>query len=52
MRTAFRLYGGILDEIERADLRVLDQRVSVGAARRAAVAVPGLVRARLARRSG
>jgi phytoene synthase len=52
MRTAFRLYGGILDEIERADLRVLDQRVSVGAARRAVVAVPGLVRARLARRSG
>jgi phytoene synthase len=50
MRTAFRLYGAILDEVERADFRVLDRRVSVGAGRRAAVALPGLVRARLARR--
>ena len=33
---ACRLYGGILDEIERADYRVLDRRVSVGPARRAA----------------
>lgn len=32
---ALRLYGGILDEIERADYRVLDRRVRVGAARRA-----------------
>ncbi|MCU1601812.1 MAG: phytoene synthase [Frankiales bacterium] len=33
---AFRLYGGILDEIERADYRVLDRRVSVPSWRRAA----------------
>jgi phytoene synthase len=49
MRTAFRLYGGILDEVERADYRVLDRRVSVGVGRRAAVAVPALVRAVRAR---
>jgi hypothetical protein len=30
------LYGGILDEIERAEHRVLDRRVSVGPLRRAA----------------
>jgi phytoene synthase len=51
MRTAFRLYQGILDEIERADLRVLDRRVSVGAGRRVTVAVPALLRARRARRT-
>ena len=51
MRTAFRLYGGILDEVERADYRVLDRRVSVGAGRRASVALPGLVRAVRARRT-
>ena len=34
---ALRLYGGILDAIERADYRVLDRRVSVGPARRAAL---------------
>jgi phytoene synthase len=50
IRTAFRLYGGILEEVERADLRVLDRRVAVGPVRRAAVAVPALVRARRARR--
>jgi phytoene synthase len=49
MRTAFRLYGGILAEVERADLRVLDRKVAVGPARRAAVAVPALLRARRAR---
>ena len=49
-RTALRLYGGILDEVERADYQVLDRRVSVGAARRARVAVPGLARAYAARR--
>jgi phytoene synthase len=49
--TAIRLYGGILDEVERADYRVLDRRVSVGPARRALVAVPGLARAYAARRS-
>ncbi|HEY0486191.1 MAG TPA: phytoene/squalene synthase family protein [Mycobacteriales bacterium] len=49
IRTALRLYGGILDAVERADLRVLDRRVGVGAGRRAAVAVPALLRARRAR---
>jgi 15-cis-phytoene synthase len=50
IRTALRLYRGILDEVERADSRVLDRRVSVGPARRLAVAVPALVRATVARR--
>lgn len=50
VRTAYRLYGGILDEIERADYDVLTRRVRVGATRRAAVAAPALVRARRARR--
>ena len=50
VRTALKLYGGILDEIERADCRVFDQRVSVGAGRRAALAAVGLGRAWLARR--
>jgi phytoene synthase len=43
--TAFRLYGGILDAIERADYAVLDRRVTVSLPRRLAVAVPALVRA-------
>jgi phytoene synthase len=51
IETALALYGGILDEVERADYQVLGRRVSVGPARRAAVAVPGLLRARMARRS-
>ncbi len=50
MATAIRLYGGILDEVERADYQVLDRRVAVGAGRRIRVAVPGLVRAYAARR--
>jgi phytoene synthase len=50
IETALLLYGGILDEIERADHRVLGQRVTVGRGRRAAVALPGLVRAWNARR--
>jgi phytoene synthase len=49
IRTAFTLYGEILTAIERSDYRVLDSRVSVGIPRRAAVALPGLVRARRAR---
>lgn len=49
VRTALRLYGGILDEIERSDYRVLDRRVSVGSYRRVAVAAPGAARALLAR---
>jgi 15-cis-phytoene synthase len=50
VRTALRLYGGILDEIERSDYRVLDRRVRVGTGRRLAVAGPGAARALLARR--
>jgi len=50
IETAFALYGGILDEVERADYQVLDRRVSVGGRRRAAVAVPGLIAAFAARR--
>ena len=50
MRTAFTFYGGILDAVERNGYQVLTRRATVGLARRAAVAVPGLVRARLARR--
>jgi len=50
IETALKLYGGILDEVEAADYAVLGQRVSVGAGRRARVAVPGLVRAWSARR--
>lgn len=50
VRTAFRLYGGILDEIERAGYDVFAGRVSVSRRRRLAVAVPGLARAYRARR--
>jgi phytoene synthase len=50
IETALRLYGGILDEVEAADYAVLGRRVSVGPARRAAVALPGLARAWAARR--
>ena len=50
VRTALTLYRGILDEVERADYRVLDRRVRVGNARRASVAVPAMVRAWRARR--
>ncbi len=50
IRTAFRLYSGILDAIEAADYRVLDRRVAVGLPRRLSVAAPGLWRAAQARR--
>jgi len=46
---AFTLYRGILDRIEAADYDVLNGRVSVPRHTRAAVAVPGLVRALVAR---
>jgi phytoene synthase len=49
IRTAVALYGGILDEVEKADYRVLDRRVSVPMRRRLAVALPAYVRARRAR---
>ena len=50
IRTAFVLYGGILDAIERANYQVLDRRVRVPLPRRLRVALPGLARARRARR--
>ena len=47
--TAARLYGGILDEIEKADYQVLSRRVAVGTPRRLAVAGRALVRSNLHR---
>ncbi|ADP80380.1 phytoene/squalene synthase family protein [Pseudofrankia inefficax] len=44
VRTAARLYGGILDEIEKADYQVLDRRVAVGTPRRLGVAGAALLR--------
>ncbi|OHV40633.1 MULTISPECIES: phytoene/squalene synthase family protein [Pseudofrankia] len=49
MWTAARLYGGILDEIEKADYQVLSRRVAVGTPRRLAVAGGVLVRSRARR---
>jgi phytoene synthase len=40
VRTAFTLYGGILDAVEAAHYQVLTQRVSVPLTRRLAVALP------------
>jgi phytoene synthase len=50
VRTAFTLYGGILDAVEAAHYQVLTQRVSVPMSRRLAVALPAARRARAARR--
>ncbi|WP_432495121.1 phytoene/squalene synthase family protein [Kineococcus auxinigenes] len=50
LRTAYELYGGILGAVEAAGHDVLGRRVRVGLPRRLAVALPGLGRARLARR--
>jgi phytoene synthase len=50
LQTAIRLYGAILEEVERAGHQVLTARVSVPNRRRAAVALPALVRAVSARR--
>jgi phytoene synthase len=49
IRTAYVLYGGILDAIEAADYQVLDRRVSVTLPRRLAVAGPAFWRASRAR---
>jgi 15-cis-phytoene synthase len=46
---AFTLYQAILDQIEAADYHVLHRRVTVPRRARAAVAVPGLLRALAAR---
>ncbi|MEP7090622.1 MAG: phytoene/squalene synthase family protein [Nocardioidaceae bacterium] len=50
VRTAFVLYGEILDAVERNDLDVLNQRAAVSVPRRLRVAVPRLAAARRARR--
>jgi phytoene synthase len=50
LRTAFVLYEGILDQIERADYDVFSGRVSVGLGRRALVGLTGLGGAVRARR--
>jgi phytoene synthase len=51
LRTASRLYEGILDEIERSDYDVFSHRVSVRFARRGTVGLNGLRRAVRARRA-
>ncbi len=48
--TALRLYGGILDAVERSGYDVLSTRVTVPVATRLRVAAPALLRARRARR--
>ena len=50
LRTAFTLYGEILDEIERNDYDVFSRRVRVGVGRRVSVGVTGAARAYRARR--
>lgn len=52
VRVAWRLYGGILDAVERGDYPVLQRRVSVPLGRRLAVALPAYARVRLARARG
>jgi phytoene synthase len=49
LRTATRLYGGILDEIERADYDVFAKRAAVPIPRRAQVGSRGLINAWTAR---
>jgi len=50
VRTAFTLYGGILDEVEAAQYQVLTQRVSVAMPQRVRVALPAWWHARTTRR--
>jgi phytoene synthase len=52
LRTAFTLYAGILDEIERADYDVFSHRVQVGLGRRASAGLTGLRGAWTARHGG
>lgn len=52
LRTAWTLYGAILDEIEKADYNVFSRRVTVGLRRRLRVAGGGLARAAWARTIG
>jgi phytoene synthase len=51
VRVAFDLYGGILDEVERAGYQILDRRVRVPPRRRLQVAGRQLVAARAAARA-
>jgi phytoene synthase len=51
IRVAFELYGGILDEVERAGYQILDRRVRVPHRRRLQVAGRQLVAARAAARA-
>jgi 15-cis-phytoene synthase len=51
IRVAFDLYGGILDEVERAGYQVLDRRVRVPRRRRLGVAGRHLLAARVAARA-
>jgi phytoene synthase len=51
IRVAFELYGGILDEVERAGYQVLDRRVAVPRRRRLGVAGRELLAARVAARA-
>ncbi|NIZ92912.1 phytoene/squalene synthase family protein [Kineosporiaceae bacterium B12] len=50
LRTAYLLYGDILDAVEAAGYDSLTRRVAVGMPRRLGVALPGLARAQAARR--
>ncbi|MCW2541351.1 MAG: phytoene synthase [Frankiales bacterium] len=50
VRTASRLYGGILDEIERAGYDVFNRRARVGPGRRLRIGLPAYARAVAARR--
>jgi phytoene synthase len=43
MRTAYRLYGGILDEVEAADYDVFARRATVPNSRRASVAIRSIL---------
>jgi 15-cis-phytoene synthase len=51
IRVAFELYGGILDEVERAGYQILDRRVRVPRRRRLGVAGRQLLAARTAARA-
>ncbi|GAB3262932.1 phytoene/squalene synthase family protein [Kineosporia babensis] len=51
MRTAFTLYGEILDAVEQIDYQVLTRRASVSLPRRLSVALPAARRAKKARKA-
>ncbi|MDI9914306.1 phytoene/squalene synthase family protein [Rhodococcus sp. IEGM 1379] len=49
IRTAYVLYGAILDQVESADFQILDRRVTVPTRTRVRVAVPALLRSAVRR---